>query len=115
MFCVEEVLRVSDKSRVGGLSAVAQSVICALIVVPLVEAGAWAGLREVGGENGVTVLAGVGGAAVCGVYAFGPRRWLADPDIAGRFGRDHPLVARVICGFGIVLGLGLAAIGLAGG
>jgi hypothetical protein len=92
-----------------------QSVACALVVVPLAEAAVWAGLRAVGGESGAAVMAGVGGGAFCGVYALGPRRWLADPDIAGRFGREHPVIARVICGFGAALGFGLAAAVLAGG
>ncbi|AWM37239.1 hypothetical protein C1280_09520 [Gemmata obscuriglobus] len=97
------------------MSPAAQSVVCALVVMPLAEAAVWAVLRAVGGEAGAMVLAGVGGGTFCGVYAFGPTRWLADPDIAGWFGRDYPLAARAICGCGAALGFGGAAIGLFGG
>lgn len=110
----EEVPLMADRTRTrsGGLSSAAQSVVCALIVVPLAEAAVWAALRAVGGETGATVLVGVGSGTFCGVYALGPSRWLADPGIAGWFGRDHPLASRIICGFGAAFGFGLAAVGL---
>ncbi len=87
-----------------------QSVLCALVIVPVVEAAAWAILRAVGGEQGATVFVGVAGGTYCGVYVFGPARWLADPHVAGRFGREHPWVARLICLVGMAGGLGLAAL-----
>jgi hypothetical protein len=102
----------SDRGRPRKLSGAVQSLLCALVVVPLAEAAAWTGLQAVAGERAVEVLAGVGMGAFCAVYAFGPFRWLADPDIAGRFGRDHPLAARVICLFGVLVGFGLAAAAL---
>lgn len=102
----------ASRRRVGGRTAAVHSVACALVVVPLAQVAMWAVLRAVGGESGALVLAGVGGGSVCGVYAFGPIRWLADPDIAGRFGWEYPLVARAIFGLGVALGIGVAVAGI---
>lgn len=100
----------TDQERARGIPALVQSLVCALVVVPLAEAAVWVALRAVGGERGAAVMAGVGAGAFCAVYSFGPSRWLTDPDIAGRFGRDYPVAARAICLFGVVLGFGTAAV-----
>ena len=104
-----------DRNWATKTSSAVQSLVCVFIVVPLAEAAVWAVLWAVGGDRGAAVMAGVGAGAFCAVYAFGPTRWLADPDIAGQFGRDHPATARAICFFGVLIGLAVTVDALAQG
>jgi hypothetical protein len=102
---------VSAEQAAGKDSVAIRSLIWAGVVVPLAVAAFKGVLRVAGVERGFAALAGVGVSVFCGVYAFGPASWLADPDIAGRFGRDHPTAARLICGLGVLLGAAVAAFG----
>ena len=55
------------------LSGKLQSLLCALVLVPVIEAGVWALLIEFGGERNITVLAGVAAGPLAGVGALSLR------------------------------------------
>jgi hypothetical protein len=75
------------------------------IVFATVELTTWAMVRAAGIEDAVGVLVFSGVAALCLVYTFGPSKWLEDPEIGGWFGKKHPFATRLICAFGVLVGI----------
>lgn len=52
-----------------------------------------------------------GATAFCAVFLFAPNRVLASPQIGKLIGTANPLVARIACGFGVLL-LGIGSISI---